>query len=78
MRAREGFAISIAMIVFCAAPLAVRAADRDIETSVHASEVASGDPITLRIRLRGAAAANEPDLAPLDQDFEVLDVHQAH
>ena len=78
MRAREGFAISIAMIVFCAVPLAVRAADRDVETSVHASTVAPGDPITLRIRLRGAAAAHQPDLAPLDQDFEVLDVHQAH
>jgi hypothetical protein len=76
VRARQLFAI--AMIVCCATPLAVRAADPDVETSVHASEVASGDPITLRIRLRGAAAASEPDLAPLDRDFEVLDVHQSH
>ena len=76
MRARQLFAI--AMIVCCAAPLAVRAADPDVETAVHAAEVASGDPITLRIRLRGAAAASEPDFAPLDRDFEVLDVHQSH
>lgn len=78
MRASQLFAITIAMIVCCAAPLAVRAADPDVETSVHASTVAPGDPITLRIRLRGAAAANEPDLAPLARDFEVLDVHQSH
>ncbi len=78
MRARDGFAIAIAMIGFCAAPLALRAADRDVETSVYASTVAVGDPITLRIRLRGAAATSEPDLAPLDRDFEVLEVHQAH
>ena len=78
MRAREGFAITLAMISCCAAPLAVRAADPDVETSVHAAEVAPGDPITLRIRLHGAAASSEPDLGPLDRDFEVLDVHQAH
>jgi hypothetical protein len=75
---RQVLAISIAMIVFFAAPLVVRAADPDIETSVHRSQVASGDPITLRIRLRGAATASEPDLAPLARDFEVLDVHQSH
>jgi hypothetical protein len=71
-------AIAIAMIVCCAAPLAVRAADADVETSVHMAQVAAGDPITLRIRLRGAAASSEPDLAPLARDFEVLDVHQSH
>ncbi|MCX5737522.1 MAG: BatD family protein, partial [Proteobacteria bacterium] len=78
MRASQLFAITIAMISCCAAPLAVRAADPDVETSVHASTVAPGDPITLRIRLRGAAASSEPDLGPLDRDFEVLDVHQSH
>jgi hypothetical protein len=78
VRARRLFAITFATIVCCAAPLAVRAADPDVETSVHASQVAPGDPITLRIRLRGAAASSEPDLAPLARDFEVLDVHQSH
>ena len=41
---------------FCVAPLAARAADPDVEASVYASHVASGEPITLQIRLRGDAA----------------------
>jgi hypothetical protein len=78
MTARSLLALGIAALLFGAAPLVARADDRDVETSVHASRVALGDPITLQIRLRGAAAASEPDFAPLARDFEVLDVHQSH
>ena len=37
------------------------------------TQVAKGEPIALRIRLRGAAASSQPDLAPLERDFEVLE-----
>ncbi len=78
MNARRTVAVAIAMIAFCAAPIAVHASDPNIEVGVHASQVAPGDPITLRIRLHGDAASSKPDLAPLERDFEVLDVHRSH
>jgi hypothetical protein len=78
VRARDLFAGAAAAVVFCSATFALRAAEPDVETSVYESRVAPGDPISLRIRLRGAAASSEPDLTPLARDFEVLDVHQSH
>jgi hypothetical protein len=74
----DWFVLAIAAIVLCVAPFVARAADPEVEASVYSSHVASGEPITLQIRLRGAAAQSKPDLWPLERDFEVLDVHQSH
>ncbi len=78
MRTHRVLAIAIAALVFAAGPLAARAADRDVEASLYASHVASGEPITLQIRLRGDAITAKPDLWPLERDFEVLEIHPTH
>jgi hypothetical protein len=70
--------LAIAAIVLCLAPFAARAADPEVEASVYSAHVASGDPITLQIRLRGDAAQSKPDIWPLERDFEVIDQHTSH
>jgi hypothetical protein len=75
MKPLDWFVLAIAAIALCVAPFAARAADPEVETSVYSAHVAIGEPITLQIRLRGAAAQSKPDIWPLERDFEVLDVH---
>ena len=79
MRTRIVTAALAAALVCIGTAATARAADPEVETSVYRSHVASGEPITLQIRVRGAAAEGPPpDLTPLERDFSVLDVHQTH
>ncbi len=75
MRARHGVALAATLLWL--APLAARASAPEIETSVSETQVAKGEPIALRIRLRGAASASQPDLSPLTQAFDVLNVQRS-
>ena len=59
------------------APSPAQAEDPSVEASLSADTVAKGETVSLRIRLRGDAAASEPDLSPLEHDFEVLDVQRS-
>jgi hypothetical protein len=77
MRARHPIAIACAAWALAFAPLAAHAAAQPVETSVSAETVMRGEPIALRIRLRGVAGASEPDLSPLARDFELLDVQRS-
>jgi len=73
-RRRLGFvAAAAAVLVFSFTPPSARAAASDVETAVGETQVVQGDPVRLRIRLRGPEASSEPDLRPLAPDFEVLD-----
>jgi hypothetical protein len=78
MRARHWIACAAAAAL-CAGllPLAASARTASIETNVSETQVAKGEPIALRIRLRGSAGASQPDLAPLERDFEVLNVQRS-
>ena len=75
MRLRHGLAIAAAALWL--APLAARAAAPEIETRASETQVAKGQPIELHLRLRGEAAAHQPDFAPLAADFDVLDVQRS-
>jgi len=50
------------------------AAQQSVETRISSTQVRAGEPVTLQIRLRGALRSAEPDLAPLEEHFQVLDV----
>lgn len=78
MSERHRFAsAAVAALWLGLAPIAARGSVQPVETSVSETQVASGEPIALRIRLRGVARESQPDLAPLARDFEVLDVQRS-
>lgn len=78
MKPLDWVVLAVAAIVLCLAPFAARAADPDVEASVYSAHVASGEPITLQIRLRGDATQSKPDIWPLERDFDLLDQHTSH
>lgn len=47
---------------------------RPVEAEVRPREIRMGEAATLRIRLRDTARSAEPDLTPLERDFEIEDV----
>ncbi|MGE4607366.1 MAG: BatD family protein [Myxococcota bacterium] len=46
----------------------------DLETHLDRDRIGPGESIELTLRLRGGSPADEPDLRPLLDDFEVIDV----
>ena len=46
----------------------------ELEARVDRERVSSGETLSLTLQLRGANRAGDPDLRPLTEDFEVLDV----
>jgi hypothetical protein len=73
--------IAIGSVVACLVTLSVFAASAalplpEVETSVDRHQVEVGEALVLQLRLRGAAASEEPDLTPLSADFDVLGVQR--
>jgi len=61
----------------CAAALAAPALAADLETHLERTHVEAGESVQLVIREQGSGSGSQPDLSPLSQDFEVLDVSQS-
>jgi len=49
----------------------------ELETRVERSAVAAGETFQLLLRCRGSAFDVEPDLTPLERDFDIVSVQQA-
>jgi hypothetical protein len=59
----------------CAAPAA---APSSVEARIDRSQLRHGESLTLQIRLRGEAADERPDFAPLGADFDVVSIQPLH
>ena len=68
-------AIAICLLVILLIPLAARATT--VTATLDRNQVQLGDTVTLNLRVEGAGGNSDmPDLAPLNQDFSVLNTSQ--
>jgi len=70
MKLRTSIATLIGAVLLASSPSLAN----DLETHLDQTRVGPGESIALTLRVRGASKADEPDLRPLRDDFEVLDV----